>query len=259
MKNVLSIAGSDPSGGAGIQADLKTFAALGVYGMAAITALTAQNTRGVTGVQMVGADFARAQIKAIFDDIKVDALKIGMTGNSATIIAIANMLRTYKPRFVVLDPVMVATSGDALLSDNGARALVSQLIPLADIITPNLPEGRALLGKDADGDKMAKGLLNLGAKAVLLKGGHGDGDKAVDIFASQDGAFEHLSAPRVNTKNTHGTGCTLAAAIAAFAAKGTPTLDACRAAKEYVTRAIKTADKLNVGHGHGAVNHLCGN
>jgi len=257
MKNILSIAGSDPSGGAGIQADLKTFSALGCYGMAAITALTAQNTIGVRGVHIPPADFLAQQLDAIFEDIHVDAVKIGMAGNAQTIHVIAAALKTHKPAYVVLDPVMVATSGDVLLQDDAIAALKSELLPLADIITPNFPEAEILTGmKQARApEELTDALLGLDVKAVFLKGGHGKGDESNDLFLSA-GTTELMKAPRINTKNTHGTGCTLSAAIAAYLARGKTPIDACRKAKAYLHEALRHADELQIGSGSGPVHHF---
>ncbi len=239
IPNVLSIAGSDPSGGAGIQADLKTFAALGCYGMAAITALTAQNTKGVSGFEAVSADFVRKQIEMVFEDISVDAVKIGMTANAEIILAIAECLRRYKPAHIVLDPVMVATSGDTLISDDAIAVLKSELVPLASLVTPNKAEAKILGDVDVP---------------VLLKGGHDDGDQAVDILVVGGQRYE-FSAPRVDTKNTHGTGCTLSSATAAYLAMGEDLQSAIQSAKTYLTGALQHADELGVGLGHGPVHH----
>lgn len=249
IKNVLSIAGSDPSGGAGIQADLKTFSALGTYGMAVVTALTVQNTKGVSGVHEVPADFVVGQIKAILEDIRVDAIKIGMAGGPETIKAVAQLLKLYEPCFVVLDPVMVSQSGDKLISDEAIHALKKHLIPLATIITPNLPEADVL------GSRHPQELLKLGAKAVFLKGGHAEGPESVDVFASGERVFE-MAAPRIETKNNHGTGCTLSSAIAVYLSKGASLEDSVRNAKFYVTDALCAAEKLSVGQGHGPVHHF---
>jgi hydroxymethylpyrimidine/phosphomethylpyrimidine kinase len=257
IQNVLSIAGSDPSGGAGIQADLKTFSALGCYGMAVITALTAQNTQGVTGVHELPAAFVVKQIKTIFADIHVDAVKIGMAGSAETIKALAAVLKKYKPRFIVLDPVMVAQSGDRLLSDESITALKKYLIPQATIITPNIPEAAALLGRDVGSnlEEAAKNLVNLGAHAVLLKGGHMEGPICIDVYADKKNTFI-LQSPRVKTENNHGTGCTLSSALACYLAKGFTPEDSARAAKIYITDALRHSDKLSVGRGHGPVNHF---
>ncbi|OYU88584.1 MAG: bifunctional hydroxymethylpyrimidine kinase/phosphomethylpyrimidine kinase [Bradyrhizobiaceae bacterium PARB1] len=256
----LTIAGSDSSGGAGIQADLKTFAALGVYGASAIAALTSQNTHGVTGIHQVPAAFVSDQIDAVFVDLAVGAVKIGMVAQRDVIEAIAAGLAKWKPKYVVLDPVMVATSGDRLLVPDAIDALRKVLIPCADIITPNLPEAAALLDEpmakgEAEIEAQGKRLLGLGCKAVLIKGGHGDGPESTDYFVTGKGAVA-LPASRVLTKNTHGTGCTLSSAIAACLAKGEDMEIAVRSAKAYVTAAIAAADKFTVGHGHGPVHHF---
>jgi hydroxymethylpyrimidine/phosphomethylpyrimidine kinase len=256
----VTIAGSDSGGGAGIQADLKTFSALAVYGASVITALTAQNTRGVAGIHDVPPDFIAAQIDAVFSDLKVDAVKIGMLSQAATIAAVAAGLDRHRANNVVLDPVMVATSGDRLLAPDAVEALRKLLIPRALIITPNLPEAAALLDTDLAADEnvmrhQARRLLRLGAQAVLLKGGHGAGPDAVDLLIDADGD-ERLSVARVPTANTHGTGCTLSSAIAAGLAKGQSLREAVRAAKSYVTAAIAAADTLAVGSGHGPVHHF---
>jgi hydroxymethylpyrimidine/phosphomethylpyrimidine kinase len=256
----VTIAGSDSGGGAGIQADLKTFAALGVYGACAIAALTAQNTRGVFAIHDVPADFIVQQIDAVFSDLDVSAVKIGMLSRTETIIAVAAALEKHKARNLVLDPVMVATSGDRLLAEAAVTALRDGLIPHALVITPNLPEAAALLGAsiardESDMEEQARALLALGARNVLLKGGHGAGEDSVDLLVGQ-GDVIRLSAKRVATKNTHGTGCTLSSAIAAGLAKGFDLTSAVRDAKAYVTAAIAAADELTVGHGHGPLNHL---
>ena len=253
--NLLTIAGSDPSGGAGIQADLKTFSALGGYGMAAITALTAQNTQGVTCIHHVPADFVRLQIQTIFDDIRVDAVKIGMAGSVETVAVIADVLEKNKPPIIVLDPVMIAQSGDALLTDAEILALKEKLLPLATIITPNLPEAEVLLGRKIDEPAGAAQALLAFAPAVLLKGGHADGARSDDILATQDMLIT-LDAPRIDTKNNHGTGCTLAAALAAYLAQGLSLREAARRAKHYITQALQHSGQLSVGHGHGPVHHF---
>jgi len=256
----LTIAGSDSSGGAGIQADLKTFAALGVYGASVITALTAQNTRGVSAIQPVPAAFITAQIDAVFDDLAIAAVKIGMTADSGVIAAIVSGLDRWAPTYVVLDPVMVATSGDRLLAADAIDALRTDLIPRAAIITPNLPEAAALLDEPvAEGDSaiadQGRRLLALGCGHVLIKGGHGQGTESTDYLISADGVIA-LTAPRVATANTHGTGCTLSSAIAAGLARGDDLETAVRGAKAYISAAIAAADRLDVGHGHGPVHHF---
>jgi hydroxymethylpyrimidine/phosphomethylpyrimidine kinase len=256
----LTIAGSDSSGGAGIQADLKTFAALGVYGASAITALTAQNTKGVTGIHPVPADFVTAQIDAVFDDLDVKAVKIGMVAQLATIEAIVAGLKRWKAKHVVLDPVMVATSGDRLLVTDAVEALRRQLIPRADLVTPNLPEAAALLDEpvavsQAAIERQGQRLISMGCRAVLIKGGHGEGAESVDYLFSRNGVVA-LAAPRIATQNTHGTGCSLSSAIAASLAKGEELETAVRDAKQWVSAAIVAADRLGVGHGHGPIHHF---
>jgi hydroxymethylpyrimidine/phosphomethylpyrimidine kinase len=256
----LTIAGSDSSGGAGIQADLKTFAALGVYGASAITALTAQNTKGVTGIHAVPADFVTAQIDAVFSDLDVGAVKIGMVAQVASIDAIASSLVRWSPRHVVLDPVMVATSGDRLLAAEAVEALRKKLIPLASVITPNLPEAAALLDEpvaasEAGIESQGRRLLALGCRAVLIKGGHGQGAESIDYLVTAIGACA-LAAPRVTTQNTHGTGCSLSSAVAAGLAKGEPLHQAVRNAKAWISAAIAAADRFSVGHGHGPIHHF---
>jgi hydroxymethylpyrimidine/phosphomethylpyrimidine kinase len=249
----LTIAGSDSSGGAGIQADLKTFAALGVYGASALAALTAQNTQGVTAIHDVPPDFITAQIGAVFADLDVGAVKIGMLSRAEAVEAVAAALERHRARNIVLDPVMVATSGAALIASSAVAALKTRLIPLADLITPNLPEAAALLGlsparDEAEMEQQARALRDQGARAVLIKGGHGEGQDSVDLLVSASGVAR-FAAPRVHTRNTHGSGCTLSSAIAAGLAKGLTLEDSVRAAKAYITAAIAGADSLNIGHG----------
>lgn len=256
----LTIAGSDSSGGAGIQADLKTFAALGVYGASAITALTAQNTRGVTGIHAVPAEFVTAQIDAVFSDLEVGAVKIGMVAQVPSIDAIAAALSRRKPRYVVLDPVMVATSGDRLLASEAVEALRSKLMPLASVITPNLLEAAALLGEPVAASAAAvegqgRRLLALGCRTVLIKGGHGEGAESIDYLVDAANTIA-LAAPRVATKNTHGTGCSLSSAIAAGLARGEDLEQAVRNAKAWISAAIAAADRFSVGHGHGPIHHF---
>jgi hydroxymethylpyrimidine/phosphomethylpyrimidine kinase len=255
----LTIAGSDSSAGAGIQADLKTFAALGVYGASVITALTAQNTKGVFAIHDVPADFIAAQMDAVFSDLDVSAVKIGMLANAAAIAAVAAGLERHRARKVVLDPVMVASSGADLLRADAMDAL-RKLISRVGLLTPNLFEAAALLEvtmarEEADMRAQAQKLRALGAEAVLIKGGHAGGLDSVDLLVSAEGS-ELFSAPRIATKNTHGTGCTLSAAIAAGLAKGLSLHEAVREAKAYVTAAIAAADRLNVGAGHGPLHHF---
>ncbi|WOH79443.1 bifunctional hydroxymethylpyrimidine kinase/phosphomethylpyrimidine kinase [Bradyrhizobium sp. BEA-2-5] len=256
----LTIAGSDSSGGAGIQADLKSFAALGVYGASAITALTAQNTTGVSGIHPVPAPFVTAQIDAVFSDLEVGAVKIGMVAQAETIAAIADGLRRWAPRHVVLDPVMVATSGDRLLAAEAVDALKTLLFPLASLITPNLPEAAALLNEpvassEADVERQGNRLLAMGCRAVLVKGGHGHGADSIDYLIDAERSIA-LAAPRIATANTHGTGCSLSSAIAAGLAKGESMETSVRNAKAWITEAIAAADRFAVGHGHGPVHHF---
>jgi len=256
----LTIAGSDSSGGAGIQADLKSFAAVGVYGASAITALTAQNTRGVSGIHPVPAAFVSAQIDAVFSDLAVDAVKIGMVAQAETIAAIADGLKRWAPRHIVLDPVMVATSGDRLLAAEAVDALKILLFPLASLITPNLPEAAALLNEqvasnEADVERQGRRLLAMGCRAVLVKGGHGHGTESIDYLIDAERSIA-LSASRITTANTHGTGCSLSSAIAAGLAKGETLETAARHAKAWITDAIAAADRFAVGHGHGPVHHF---
>ena len=262
IPNILTIAGSDSGGGAGIQADLKTFAALGAYGCSVIAALTAQNTRAVTAIHEVPPQFVAAQLDAVFDDIEIAAVKIGMLSSRGVIEVVAAGLERHRAQNVVLDPVMVAKSGARLLRADAIEALKERLLPLATLITPNLPEAGDLLGIEAPRDEAgmtaaAAALRALGPKAVLVKGGHLEDAYSVDIL-DDGGAPLTLVAPRIATGNTHGTGCTLSAAIAALLGKGLPLRDAVRAAKAYLTDALRAADELRVGHGHGPVHHFHG-
>jgi hydroxymethylpyrimidine/phosphomethylpyrimidine kinase len=256
---VLSIAGSDSGGGAGIQADLKTFAALGVYGTSVITALTAQNTRGVFGVHEVPLDFVGAQIDAVFSDFHVAAVKIGMLGNAAIMGAVAAGLARHKAPNIVLDPVLVASTGADLLRADAIDALKT-LMGRVNLVTPNLFEAATLLDAplardEAEMQSQARALLALGADAVLIKGGHGGGAESVDFLMDAEGCARFAS-PRIATRNTHGTGCTLASAIAAGLAKGLALGDAVRDAKTYVTTTIAAADRLGVGSGNGPLHHF---
>jgi hydroxymethylpyrimidine/phosphomethylpyrimidine kinase len=259
-KVALSIAGSDPSGGAGVQADLKTFAALGVYGAAAVTALTAQNTREVRAVHVPPAGFVAAQVDLVFEDLEVAATKTGMLATADIVVAVAHSLASHRARNLVVDPVMVAKSGARLLDESAVEAVKRALLPLAAVVTPNIPEAAVLLGM-AEGevlgapDAACRGLLALGPRAVLLKGGHAGGDASDDLyFDGRD--FTRLAAPRIATENTHGTGCTLSAAIAARLALGDDPLAAVRAAKRYVSAAIEAAKEWKLGRGHGPVDHF---
>jgi hydroxymethylpyrimidine/phosphomethylpyrimidine kinase len=258
----LTIAGSDSSAGAGIQADLKTFAAFGVYGASVVTALTAQNTTGVSAIHQVPADFVTAQMDAVFSDLDVKAVKIGMVAQLATIDAIVAGLTRWSPKHIVLDPVMVATSGDRLLATDAVDALRTKLIPCASLITPNLPEAAALLDEpvassEAAIESQGKRLLAMGCRAVLIKGGHGQGTESIDYLVRGSGVVA-LAAPRIATKNTHGTGCSLSSAIAAGLANGGDMESAVRDAKAWVSAAIAAADRLGVGRGHGPIHHFHG-
>jgi len=255
----LTIAGSDSGGGAGIQADLKTFSALGVFGASVITALTAQNTREVSAIHDVPDDFIAAQMIAVFCDLDVRAVKIGMLSRPGAIRTVAAGLADFAGP-VVLDPVMVAASGGRLLADDAVETLIGQLMPRADLVTPNLPEAAALLGttvaeNEAQMAEQAQALIAKGARAVLIKGGHGSGAESVDLLVTP-GFSRRYAAPRIATRNTHGTGCTLSSAIAAGLARGADLPEAVAAAKDYITGAIAAADTLRVGHGHGPVHHF---
>jgi hydroxymethylpyrimidine/phosphomethylpyrimidine kinase len=257
IPRVLTIAGSDSSGGAGIQADLKTFTVFRTYGMSAITALTAQNTRGVSGIFPVTPEFVRAQIDAVVTDIGVDAAKTGMLANRAIIEAVAAAVRAHRIAPLVVDPVMVAQSGARLLEDDAREALMRELLPLAAVVTPNVPEAEALLGLRitnlADQRRAARLLVERGAAAALVKGGHLDGAEAVDVL--DDGRIvEELHAPRIDTPHTHGTGCMTAAALAACLARGQSLLDAAHEAKRFINAAIAVA--LSLGGGNGPANPL---
>lgn len=257
MKVVLSIAGSDSSGGAGIQADIKTISAHGLFAETVMTALTAQNTCGVRGVVDVDSDFVASQIDAVFEDIRPDAVKVGMVSSVAIIEAIAQGLARYGAQNIVVDPVMVATSGSRLISDDAVEALVEQLLPLADVITPNLPEAEVLCGytleSDDDMEKAGRQLIERTKGSVLVKGGHSV-QSADDVLVTHEGAVVWMRKERVDTDNTHGTGCTLSSAIACGLAQGMPVEQAVRAAKEYVYGALCSG--LDLGQGSGPLNHM---
>lgn len=256
---VLSIAGSDSGGGAGIQADLKTFAALGCYGMTAITAITAQNTLGVSAIHSVPIEVLKAQIRAVLDDIGADAIKIGMLHSPESVGAVAWALDEYGIDHVVLDPVMVATSGDRLMAAETVQVLVNELFHRASLITPNLDEAALLLGRPigiaSQLDAAAHDLLALGARAVLLKGGHLAGDEVVDVLAVRGAALQRWTGPRIVSRNGHGTGCTLSSAIAAHLALGLGLPQAVVAAQQYVRAAIASGAEVRTGAGHGPLNH----
>lgn len=256
---VLSIAGSDSGGGAGIQADLKTFSALGCYGMTAITAITAQNTCGVTGIHGIPPEMLKAQIDAVVQDIGVDAVKIGMLHSPEVVRVVADAIRKYQLPNVVLDPVMVATSGDRLIAAETVSVLVQELFPLAEVVTPNLDEAGWLLERSIKGaetlDEAAQALCALGARAVLLKGGHLPGDWVVDVLATRSGLRQRLESARIATHNGHGTGCTLSSAIAAHLAQGLPLQQAVERARAYILGAIAAGADVTTGRGHGPLNH----
>ena len=256
MKNLLTIAGSDSSGGAGIQADLKTFAALGTYGMSVITAVTAQNTCGVTMVQNIELKVVEAQITAVFDDIRVDAVKIGMVSDKEIIKIIAQKLRFYQPPIIVVDPVMVSKSGFQLLAPDACETLIKELLPLATLVTPNLPEATVIVGYEVSNKddmlKAAKDIITLGAKNVLMKGGHLQESADDLLYDGREATW--FTGERINTKNTHGTGCTLSSALAANLALGLSLPEAVRKSKEYITIAINNA--LNIGSGCGPTHHF---
>ena len=259
IPNVLTIAGSDPSGGAGIQADLKTFSALGAYGGSVLTALTAQNTQGVRDFTVVDPAFVAAQIDAVFDDLRVDATKIGMVANAAVAGVVAERLRHHAASNIVLDPVMVAKSGDRLLLPDAIEAIRTRLVPLATVITPNLPEAGVLLDRPppASLDEMqdvVRALHRLGPRVVLLKGGALTGDESPDLLFDGS-AVTTLPARRIATRNTHGTGCTLSAAIAALLPR-MPLVEAVQRAKAYLTAALAASERLDVGRGRGPVHHF---
>lgn len=257
----LTIAGSDSGGGAGIQADLKTFSALGCYGMSVITALTAQNTRAVTAIHAVPPDFIAAQMDAVLTDIGTDAVKIGMLHAPDVIETVADRLKAHGVGNMVLDPVMVAKSGDKLLRDDAVEALRTHLLPRADLITPNLPEASTLLERPVEtATEMAaacRDLAELGCRAVLLKGGHLAGGDSTDcLYIAKSDTLVSLPAPRIETPNAHGTGCTLSSAVAAHLARGHALEEAVRRAKAYITEALAAGARFRIGHGHGPVHHF---
>ena len=252
----MTIAGSDSGGGAGIQADLKTFAALGVYGASTLTAITAQNTVGVAAVHELPTDMIAAQINAVVTDIGVDAVKTGMLSSSAIVEIVVQELERHRITTLVVDPVMIAKSGDSLLREDAVDALRNLLVPLAAVVTPNIPEAETLTGREITSDQdmrwAAEQIIDMGARSVVVKGGHREGP-ATDLF--YDGfQFREFTAPRFETKNTHGTGCTFASAVAAGLAQGKDVIDAVAQAKEYVTEAIRRSFPL--GQGHGPLNHF---
>lgn len=264
IPNTLAVAGVDPSGGAGILADVKTMSALGAYACAVVAALTAQNTRAVTGIYPVAPAFVREQIDTLLADVAIDAAKIGMLGQRPVIVTVAEALAARPLPHLVLDPVMIAKSGDALLDKDAVGALREALLPLATLVTPNLPEAGVLLERRAPDNlrEMARAaaalrekMTHAGSRWVLLKGGHLPAAQATDLLTDGDRMIE-LTAPRVDTKNTHGTGCTLSAALAALLPRSPDVPTAARRAKDYLTAALQHAGELDVGHGHGPVHHF---
>ncbi|CAK7192498.1 Hydroxymethylpyrimidine/phosphomethylpyrimidine kinase [Commensalibacter sp. Nvir] len=259
IKNVLTIAGTDPSGGAGIQADIKTFSALGCYAMSVITSVVAQNTQGVISYKTMDPELIADQMDAVFEDIHVDAVKIGMLANELIVGVVAQKLKQYAVPLCVLDPVMVAKSGDSLINDDAIQAIKEQIVPHVTMVTPNLPEARVLLGKTSpislhQMKESAEELLKLGPKWVLLKGGHLSGSVCLDVLTDAKHYYE-FSAERVVTKNDHGTGCTLSSAITALLPNHSM-YDSVLEAKRYLTEALKASDQLTVGTGHGPLNHF---
>lgn len=258
--NALTIAGTDPSGGAGIQADLKAFSALGAYGASVITALVAQNTRGVQSVYNIDPAFVAAQLDSVFCDVRIDSTKIGMLANTDIVQAVAERLRHYQPAFVVLDTVMLAKSGDPLLAPEAVDSIRRELLPLVSIITPNLPEAAALLEcAPAENERQMReqgqALLAMGCRAVLMKGGHLSESESPDWLFS-DGQEQRFTAPRVATRHTHGTGCTLSAALAALRPRHDDWASTVASAKDYLQKALQQADTLEVGQGIGPVHHF---
>ncbi len=257
MKIALTIAGSDSGGGAGIQADLKTFSALGVYGMSVLTSITAQNTLGVQGVHDLPPDFVGLQIDSVMQDIGTDAVKTGMLSNTQIIKIVSEKVKKYKVKNLVIDPVMIAKGGDRLLKEDAVESLKQDLVPLANVVTPNFSEAEVLsglkIGNLSDMKEAARKIFRLGAQNVLIKGGHLSSDEAIDVLYNGR-TFREFRAERIITKNTHGTGCTLSSAIAAELAKGKEVEEAVNTAKRYITLAIQNS--LEIGHGHGPLNHL---
>ena len=262
--STLTIAGSDSSGGAGVQADIKTMSSLGMYAASVITSVTAQNTCGVSAIHVIPADIIAAQIKAVMEDIRPEAIKVGMLNDCATMNIVADTLKEYDIKHLVIDPVMVATSGDRLMKEDAINTFIDRLLPMADVLTPNLPEAEILAGmkinsKD-DVYAAADRIIAKGCETVLIKGGHSEGADKTDylFYKNEKGERDVMvyTCKTVNTKNTHGTGCTLSSAIASFLAEGLPMCEAVKAAKNYVTEALEGACDVHIGEGHGPVNHF---
>lgn len=261
MQRVLTIAGSDSGGGAGIQADIKTISAIGCYASSALTAITAQNTRGVVAVEPLSTEIVERQIRAVLDDIGTDAVKIGMLATAEIARLVTALMREYRPPFIVLDPVLVATSGDVLTGGSAAEAIASELMPLATVVTPNVPEAERLTGlsiaSEADYPAVWEAFREQGVRAVLLKGGHLSGNRLVDsLFTAKEMQPQRYVHDRIETRNTHGTGCTLSSALASYLALGYPLRRAAEQATEYVHQAIEAAQEWRIGEGHGPVDHL---
>jgi len=258
---VLTIAGSDSGGGAGIQADIKAISATGSYACSVITALTAQNTLSVSAIHPIPLEHVGKQLDAVFSDLNIVAVKVGMLADADIIKVVTKKLRQYQPKFLVVDPVMVTRNGDLLLEKSAIDTLTAELLPMADLITPNLPEGAALIGSQLPADRqamqsMVEGLRQLGAKAVLLKGGYLQQDKESNDLLISPNSVQQLTAKRINTNNTHGTGCTLSSAIASYLAQGHELTQAVQLGKDYITQALNYADQLSIGQGHGPVHHF---
>lgn len=256
----LTIAGSDSGGGAGIQADIKTFSALGVYGASVITSVTAQNTQGVRGIQAVSPEILKGQLDAVFEDITINAVKIGMLHNKAAAEIVVSTIDTYSPTYIILDPVIISTSGNKLLQDDAIYIIVRELFKRATLVTPNIDEAEFLSGmkirSENEMEQAANKLLALGCRAVLMKGGHLKGDQMIDILYVADMAPLRLSSETIDTVNGHGTGCTLSSAIAAYLALGDNLPEAVKSAKNYITRAIHAGKEVRTGRGHGPLNHF---
>lgn len=256
----LTIAGSDSGGGAGIQADIKTFSALGVYGASVITSVTAQNTLGVRGIQAISPEILKGQLDAVFEDIRINAVKIGMVHNQVAAGIIVDALDKYAPSYIILDPVMISTSGNKLLHDDAIEIIIKELFPRATLVTPNIDEAEYLSGitisSEKEMEQAAGKLLASGCHAVLMKGGHLKGKEMIDILYMEDKAPLRLMAETIETNNGHGTGCTLSSAIAAYLALGNKLPQAVGLAKEYITNAIRAGKDVTTGHGHGPLNHF---
>lgn len=256
----LTIAGSDSGGGAGIQADIKTFSALGVFGTSVITSVTAQNTQGVRGIQAISPEIVRGQMDAVFEDFAIDAVKIGMLHNREAVRIVAESIRTFSPSFVIVDPVMISTSGSMLLDSNAIDSMVQELFPLATLVTPNLDEANYLTGitirSVSDMEQAARKLQEAGCRSVLMKGGHLKDQEMTDLLVIGNETPIRLTTSVIHTDNSHGTGCTLSSAIAAYLALGNQLTEAVRLAKQYVTSALSAGSDVHIGHGHGPVNHF---